>query len=215
MEDLKAQPDQLLTYYFWADDVGPDGQPAPDRQRHLLRRGPAVRGDLPREPVVPERPGSAAPGAAEPARRAVGTPAGDQLAQVCKSRSSPRRGTSSSRPTLRQDHRAQGRSGCRPPVPAGCPGAGPTGPDASRGPGVREVAASRRRAHADFAGSSDRIDAVGRRRTTDARPGAEQSAYQELLKLRQREYQVARSRAIRTEPTTTPPSSSNNCSSWS
>ena len=27
MEDLKAQPDQLLTYYFWADDIGPDGQP--------------------------------------------------------------------------------------------------------------------------------------------------------------------------------------------
>jgi hypothetical protein len=25
MENLKAQPDQLLTYYFWADDVGPDG----------------------------------------------------------------------------------------------------------------------------------------------------------------------------------------------
>ena len=27
MEDLKAQPDQLLTYYFWADDIGPDGAP--------------------------------------------------------------------------------------------------------------------------------------------------------------------------------------------
>jgi hypothetical protein len=27
MEDLKAQPDQLLTYYFWADDIGPDGSP--------------------------------------------------------------------------------------------------------------------------------------------------------------------------------------------
>ena len=27
MEDLKAQPDQLLTYYFWADDIGPDGTP--------------------------------------------------------------------------------------------------------------------------------------------------------------------------------------------
>jgi hypothetical protein len=27
LEGLKAEPDQLLTYYFWADDVGPDGQP--------------------------------------------------------------------------------------------------------------------------------------------------------------------------------------------
>ncbi len=27
MEDLKAEPDQLLTYYFWADDIGPDGSP--------------------------------------------------------------------------------------------------------------------------------------------------------------------------------------------
>ena len=27
LESLKAEPDQLLTYYFWADDVGPDGKP--------------------------------------------------------------------------------------------------------------------------------------------------------------------------------------------
>jgi hypothetical protein len=27
MEGLRAEPDQLLTYYFWADDVGPDGRP--------------------------------------------------------------------------------------------------------------------------------------------------------------------------------------------
>lgn len=26
LESLNAQPDQLLTYYFWADDVGPDGK---------------------------------------------------------------------------------------------------------------------------------------------------------------------------------------------
>jgi len=26
MEELGARPDQLLTYYFWADDVGPDGE---------------------------------------------------------------------------------------------------------------------------------------------------------------------------------------------
>ncbi len=27
LEDLKAQPDQLLSYYFWAEDLGPDGKP--------------------------------------------------------------------------------------------------------------------------------------------------------------------------------------------
>lgn len=27
LEELGAVPDQLLTYYFWADDVGPDGMP--------------------------------------------------------------------------------------------------------------------------------------------------------------------------------------------
>jgi len=27
MEELKAEPDQLLTYYFWAEDIGPDGKP--------------------------------------------------------------------------------------------------------------------------------------------------------------------------------------------
>lgn len=26
-EDLEAKPDQLLAYYFWAEDVGPDGKP--------------------------------------------------------------------------------------------------------------------------------------------------------------------------------------------
>ncbi|MHC4510773.1 MAG: hypothetical protein ACYTAO_17760, partial [Planctomycetota bacterium] len=26
LEELDAKPDQLLTYYFWADDLGPDGQ---------------------------------------------------------------------------------------------------------------------------------------------------------------------------------------------
>ncbi|MBN2590942.1 MAG: hypothetical protein JXA96_13840 [Sedimentisphaerales bacterium] len=27
MEDLKVQPDQLLSYYMWAEDIGPDGNP--------------------------------------------------------------------------------------------------------------------------------------------------------------------------------------------
>ncbi|MBI2925604.1 MAG: hypothetical protein HYY24_07865 [Verrucomicrobia bacterium] len=27
LEDLTAEPDQLLTYFLWADDIGPDGQP--------------------------------------------------------------------------------------------------------------------------------------------------------------------------------------------
>lgn len=27
LEDLGAQPDQLLSYYLWAEDIGPDGQP--------------------------------------------------------------------------------------------------------------------------------------------------------------------------------------------
>ncbi|MBM4024405.1 MAG: hypothetical protein FJ280_03235 [Planctomycetes bacterium] len=27
LEDLGAEPDQLLTYYFWAEDMGPDGKP--------------------------------------------------------------------------------------------------------------------------------------------------------------------------------------------
>jgi hypothetical protein len=26
-ESLKSEPDQLVTYYFWAEDIGPDGQP--------------------------------------------------------------------------------------------------------------------------------------------------------------------------------------------
>jgi hypothetical protein len=27
LEDLGAQPDQLLSYYVWAEDIGPDGNP--------------------------------------------------------------------------------------------------------------------------------------------------------------------------------------------
>ena len=26
-ESLKTAPDQLVTYFFWAEDIGPDGQP--------------------------------------------------------------------------------------------------------------------------------------------------------------------------------------------
>ena len=26
-EAMKAKPDQLVTYFFWAEDIGPDGQP--------------------------------------------------------------------------------------------------------------------------------------------------------------------------------------------
>ena len=26
VQETKAQPDQLITWYFWADDIGPDGQ---------------------------------------------------------------------------------------------------------------------------------------------------------------------------------------------
>ena len=44
---LRAVPDQLVTYFFWGEDVG-SGRAAPAQLgRHVLCRGPALRGDLP------------------------------------------------------------------------------------------------------------------------------------------------------------------------
>ena len=37
-ESLEAQPDQLLAYHFWAEDIGPDGQPRRTRSDIYLRR---------------------------------------------------------------------------------------------------------------------------------------------------------------------------------
>jgi hypothetical protein len=40
-EDLQeAQSDQLLSYYFWMEDLDSDGNPAPHGRRHVLRGGP-------------------------------------------------------------------------------------------------------------------------------------------------------------------------------
>ena len=57
MEKLEAQPDQLLSYYFWAEDVGPDGQPRRSfgdmyfaEVRHfeeIFRQGDESSGDQP------------------------------------------------------------------------------------------------------------------------------------------------------------------------
>ncbi|MCZ7638033.1 MAG: hypothetical protein M5U12_19525 [Verrucomicrobia bacterium] len=47
LEDLQVAPDQLLAWFLWADDLGPDGTPSPHHRRPLLRRDPPLRRDLP------------------------------------------------------------------------------------------------------------------------------------------------------------------------
>ena len=45
-ETLPLEPDQVLSYFAWADDFGPDGKIRRHLQRHVLRRGPSIRGSF-------------------------------------------------------------------------------------------------------------------------------------------------------------------------
>ena len=79
-EALRAVPDQLVTYFFWAEDIGPDGQPRRTSGDMYLRRGPALRGDLP-----PGRAAAGRIGRERTAGRRTGQrPRADQLAELQK-----------------------------------------------------------------------------------------------------------------------------------
>ena len=59
-EDLDAQPDQLFAYHFWAEDLGPDGQPRRTESdmffaevrpfEEIYRQGEPPSGGEPKEP---------------------------------------------------------------------------------------------------------------------------------------------------------------------
>lgn len=67
LESLGAQPDQVLTYYAWATDIGPDGQTQEQHHRYFLRGDQAVRRNLPRGAARPGTTGART--ASRPAKR--------------------------------------------------------------------------------------------------------------------------------------------------
>ncbi len=46
LESLAGKPDQLVSYFVWAEDIGPDGKPRRAIERHVLRRGSPFRANL-------------------------------------------------------------------------------------------------------------------------------------------------------------------------
>ena len=72
LEEMKAKPDDLISWYIWADDTGPDGTPRRTRTdlffgevrpfEEIFRQGEEAAGGAP-------LPGGAAPGAAEQAAK--------------------------------------------------------------------------------------------------------------------------------------------------
>jgi len=96
LEELNAQPDQLLTYYFWADDVGPDGKTAEPPAICTLRRYATSRRHSAKASHFKTK-------AARIKEKVVSSSRASKASNspACRSKSSALRGISSGRPTNR------------------------------------------------------------------------------------------------------------------
>jgi len=188
LEELSARPDQLLTYYFWADDVGPDGG---------VRR---TSGDMyfaeirPFEEIFRESESSQNQQNQNQQGRQQGRQQGEQLAQLQKQiisatwnikRQADQSGLDDSREDLGVVHQSQADV----LEQARSASAQAEDPASSK---TLQAAARHMETSLEHLG-----EAVESESATELTPAlaAEQSAYQELLKLRQREHQVGQSRS--------------------
>lgn len=190
LEDLKAQPDQLLTYYFWADDVGPDGRPrrtASDMYfaevrpfEEIFRESQSFQGQQEQQEgqqgEQQERPG-------------------EQLARLQKqiisatwnikqqaARSGGTAGNKGDLDVVRESQAGALEQAKAASAQAEDPSAAQSLQAAA---GYMETALDHLTEAAEAESASELTPALG----------AEQSAYQELLKLRQREHQIAQGRS--------------------
>jgi hypothetical protein len=188
LEDLNAQPDQLLTYYFWAEDVGANGD---------IRR---TSGDMyftevrPFEEVFRESRSSQNQQQQNQQGRQQGNRQGEQLAQLQKQiinatwnikRHTDQSGSiNDSKEDLGVVHQSQGDV----LEQANSASAQAEDPTASK---TLQAAAGHMETSLEHLGRAAESESA-----TELMPAlaAEQSAYQELLKLRQREHQVGQSR---------------------
>jgi len=188
LEELSAQPDQLLTYYFWADDVGPDGS---------IRR---TSGDMyfaeirPFEEVFRESQSSQNQQQQNQQSQQQGQQQGEQLAQLQKQiisatwnikRQADQSGLDDSKEDLGVVHQSQADV----LEQARSASAQAEDPVATK---TLQAAARHMETSLEHLGEAAESESA-----TELTPAlaAEQSAYQELLKLRQREHQVGQSQS--------------------
>ncbi|MHC4323081.1 MAG: coiled-coil domain-containing protein [Planctomycetota bacterium] len=187
LEELSAEPDQLLTYYFWVDDVGPDGD---------VRR---TSGDMyfaeirPFEEVFREGQSSRNQQNQNQQGQQQGNQQGGQLAELQKQIISAtwnikRRADQSGLDDSKEDLGIVHQSQADVLELARSASAQAEDPAATK---TLQAAAGHMETSLEHLG-----EAVGSESATELMPAlaAEQSAYQELLKLRQREHQVGQNR---------------------
>ena len=189
LEELSAQPDQLLTYYFWADDVGPDGN---------VRR---TSGDMyfaeirPFEEVFRESQSSQNQQEQNQQGQQQGGQQGEQLARLQKQIISAtwnikRQADQSGRiDESKEDLGVVQKSQADVLEQARSASAQAEDPAATR-----TLQAAARHMETSLEHLGEAVESVSATELTPAL-AAEQSAYQELLKLRQREHQVGQSQS--------------------
>jgi len=184
LEKLNAQPDQLLTYYFWADDVGPKG----DIRRTL---GDMYFAEIrPFEEVFRESESSQNQQQQNQQGQQQGRQQGDQLAQLQKQiisatwnikRQADQSGSiDNSKEDLGVVHQSQGD------VLEQARSASAQAEDPAA---TKTLQAAARHMETSLEHLGEAVESESAAELTPAL-AAEQSAYQELLKLRQREHQV-------------------------
>jgi hypothetical protein len=191
MESLKAEPDQLLTYYFWAEDVGPDGKPRRTASDMYFAE---VR---PFEEIFRESQSFQNQQNQDQQQNQGGdqqNQQGDQLARLQKQiisatwnikqqadRSGGMDGHKEDMDVVRQSQAGALEQARKALTQAEDPSAAQSLQAAA---GHMETSLNHLTKASESASATELTPALG----------AEQSAYQELLKLRQREHQVARGR---------------------
>jgi len=190
LEELSAQPDQLLTYYFWADDMGPDGN---------IRR---TSGDMyfaeirPFEEVFRESQSSQnqQEQSQDQQSQQQGRQQGEQLAQLQKQiisatwnikRQADQSGLDDSKEDLGVVHQSQAD------VLEQARSASAQAEDPAA---TKTLQAAARHMETSLEHLGEAVESVSATELTPAL-AAEQSAYQELLKLRQREHQVGQNQS--------------------
>jgi hypothetical protein len=194
LENLKAEPDQLMTYYFWAEDMGPDGQPRRTASdiyfaevrpfEEIFRESQSFQDQQNQDQEQQQNQGEGQQ-----------NQSGEQLARLQKQI------ITATWNIKQQADRSGGMEGHKEDldvVHQSQAGALEQARQALTQAEDPTAAKSLQAAAGHMQTAVDHLTkAADANSTTELTPalGAEQSAYQELLKLRQREHQVARGRS--------------------
>jgi len=189
LENLNAQPDQLLTYYFWANDLGPNGQPRRTVSDIYFAEVRPFE-EIFRESMSRVEQQNQGEGQGQQQQESPG----DQLAQLqkqiitatwnIKQQVDASGGTDDQKEDLEVVRQSQSEALEKARTAL-------TEAEDPASANALDAAAGHMETAVDRLVQANESSSIGE--LTPAL-GAEQSAYQELLKLRQREHQVARGR---------------------